>query len=331
VSALVGLDTQPNDYLRVSYSSLNVFASCARKFEFQKLFPQRPRSRDQFAADVGKALHSGYQHYLIHQNRDLALWEMMKHFPYESEFNQVRDDRNLEASVSTLEEMLDSVKMLEWELMQIKRPPTQAELLAGATEYVTVPAIEVPFEIRFKGVTLPDGRGIAFVGFMDAVMRNLSTGLVRTLDIKTHRRFLEDATAKYRFDSQQVPYGVVLEHIQGNPVDEFEVLYLDCLVDLVEPRVQLYNYMKDSVDVQEWLTNRVMQMQDIQRFMQMNYFPRTDGGCLQYNRPCYFLEMCQTRDRDSIIEWMLMGEEPEQPRYEIPWIVADIDVFAEAA
>lgn len=330
MSALVGRDVV-NDWLRVSYSSLNVFSTCARKFEFQKLYPQRLRDRDQFAADVGKALHSAYQNYLIHGDMDQALWVLLQTYPYESEFMQPRDDRSLEAAVSTLEEMLDSVSMLEWELMQIRRPSTQAEIEAGVTDGVIVPAIEVPFEIRFKGLTLPDGRGIAFVGFMDAVMRNLSTGLVRTLDIKTHRRFLQDATAKYRFDTQQVPYGIVLEHIQGNPVDQFEVLYLDCFVDLAEPRVQLYNYLKDSVDVQEWLTNRVMQLQDIMRFAQMDYFPRTDGGCLQYNRPCYFLEACQSRDKDGLIDWMLMGEEPAPQRYEVPWIVADIDLFAEAA
>lgn len=317
----------PDDFLRVSYSSLNVFDSCPRKFEFQKLYPQRPRTGEQFAADVGTALHKGYQNYLIHQDRDKALWELLRAFPYEAEWNQPNDNRNLEAVVSTFEEMLDSTKMIEWELMQIKRPPTVDELANGVTDGVIVPAIEVPFELRFKGINLPDGRGIAFVGYMDAVMRNLSTGLVRTLDIKTHRRFILDATAKYRFDSQQVPYGIMLEHIQGNPVDEFEVLYFDCLVDLAEPRVQLYNYMKDSTDIQEWLTNKIMQLQNIQRFMEMDYFPRTDSGCLHYNKPCFFLEQCQTRDRSAIIEWMLMGGEPEHKAPTIPWIMAEIDVF----
>lgn len=327
MSAVVGRDVV-NDWLRVSYSSLNVFSTCNRKFEFQKLYPQRARDRDMFAADVGKALHSAYQNFLIHGDHDQALWVLLQTFPYKGEWQQQTDVRNLEAAVSTLEEMLDSVTMVDWELMNIKRPPTQAEIAAGVTEGVTVPAIEVPFEIRFNGLTLPDGRGIAFVGFMDAVMRNLSTGLVRTLDIKTHRRFLNDASAKYRFDTQQVPYGIVLEHIQGYAIDEFEVLYLDCFVDLAEPRVQLYPYLKDSTDVQEWLTNRILQMQDIVRFANMDYFPRTDGGCLSYNRPCYFLEVCQTRDRDTAESWLMMGEEAAPPRYEVPWIVAEIDCHA---
>src|SRR3990167_6299414 len=136
------------DYLRVSYSSMNVFSSFNRKFELQKLYPQRDRGEDMFEA-----------------------------YPYELEQRESNDYRSCEAGLSTLIEMLESVQMADYELAMIKNP-----------EGLIVPAIEVPFEIRFKGITLPDGRGIAFTGFMDAVMRNLITGSFRTTDIKTHRR-----------------------------------------------------------------------------------------------------------------------------------------------
>lgn len=312
-------DMTPREYLKVSYSSLNLLDTCERKFEFNKLYPRRARDPDQFAADVGTCLHKGYQDYLIHQNADSAIWQMMLHYPYLDEFGQRNDDRSLEACVSTLEEMTFDAKMDEYELMTIVRP-----------DGVVVPAIEVPFEIRLKGIDLPDGRGIAFTGFMDAAMRHKGTGLVRTLDIKTHRRTREDATPKYKFDSQQIPYGIVLEHVQGNPVEEFEVLYLDTFVDLVTPRVQLYPFLKDSTDIQEWLINTVLKSQRIQRAMEMDYFPRTDGGCLNWNRPCYFLDICSIRDRDQITDWLLMGDEPEHRVDEQPWIVAEIDVFGNA-
>ena len=308
--------TESMDYLRVSYSSLNLADTCLRKFEFNKLYPRRARDQDQFAADVGTALHRGYQDFLSSQNEDRALWILMENYPYLDEFGQRDDHRSLEASMATLIEMCHEANMTEWEVMQIRKPDGEV-----------VPAVEVPFELRLKGVNLPDGRGVAFTGFMDAAMRHLGTGEVRTLDIKTHRRSLEDATAKYRFDSQQVPYGICLEHIQGNPVEEFEVLYLDCYVDLVNPRVNLYPFRKDSVDLQEWLINTVLRVQRIQRAMEMDYFPRADGGCLNWNRPCYFLDVCQTRDRAAIEDWLLMGEEPEQRPQEQPWIVAEIDVF----
>jgi hypothetical protein len=308
--------TDKKEYLKVSYSSLNLAANCLRKFEFNKLYPRRVRDGDQFAADVGTSLHRGLQDYLVHGNEDSAYWEVMKAYPYVWEFNQIRDDRSLEAALSTLDEMMYKMDMSEWELVNIKKPNGEE-----------VPAVEVPFEIRLKGIDLPDGRGVAFTGFMDAAMRHRGHGLVRTLDIKTHRRQREDATPVYKYDTQQVPYGICLEHIQGNAVEEFEVLYLDCYVDLVAPRVHEYAFKKDSTDLQEWLINTVLRVQTIQRALEMDYFPRTDGGCLSWNRPCYFLEICQSRDREAIEEWLLMGDEKAQRVDDEPWIVAEIDVF----
>lgn len=314
------------EYLKVSYSSLNLLDTCMRKFEFNKLYPRRARDPDQFAADVGSALHHGYQHYLTHGDEDAATWQLMLDYPYIGEFSQRTDDRSLEACISTLDEMMHYGKMEEWELMTIKRPPTDEERESGL-DGVIVPAIEVPFELRLKGIDLPDGRGIAFTGFMDAAMRHRVTDRVRTMDIKTNRRTMEDATPKYKFDGQQIPYGIVLEHIVGNRVEEFEVLYLDCYVDLVAPRVQLYPFRKDSSDIQDWLINTVLAAQRIQRSMEMDYFPRTNGGCMSWNRPCYFLDICEIRDREQITDWLLMGDEPEHRIDQTPWIVAEIDVF----
>lgn len=311
--------TEPTEFLSLSYSSLLLADSCMRKFEFNKLYPRRPRDSDAFAADVGTALHHGYQNYLVTQDLEAATWALMQDYPYLQEYDQRFDDRSLEACIATLEEMTEETNMTEWEVMNIKRP-----------DGLIVPAIEVPFALRLKGIVLPDGRGVEYTGFMDAALRHRGHGAVRTMDIKTHRRTIADATPKYKYDSQQVPYGIVLEHLSGEPVTDFEVLYLDTFVDLVSPRVQLYEFRKDSDDLQEWLVDTVLRVQRIQRAIEMDYFPRTDGGCLNWNRPCYFLEVCQSRDRDMITEWMLMGDEPAPQVRESPWIIAEIDVFGEA-
>lgn len=311
--------TEPTEYFKVSYSSLNLSENCLRKFEFNKLYPRRVRDGDQYAADVGTALHAGIQHYMAYGDEGAAWWEVMKKFPYIWEFNQVRDDRSLEAALSTLDEMMYKMDMSEWELMTIRTPSGEV-----------VPAVEVPFEIRLKGITLPDGRGVAFTGFMDAAMRHKGHGAIRTLDVKTHRRQREDATPVYKYDTQQVPYGIVLEHVAGNSIEEFEVLYLDSYVDLVAPRVTEYAFVKDSTDIQEWLINTVLRVQRIQRAMEMDYFPRTDGGCLSWNKPCWFLDICASRDKDSITDWLMMGEEAEVRSAEESWIVAEIDVFGES-
>lgn len=320
-------------WLRLSYSSLNVFNSCPRKFEFDKFYPKPARVReDNYAADVGTAIHAGYQNYLANHDRDEAVWAFLKSFPVADEWNQPNDYRSLEAALSTLEEMFDSVKMLEYELGRIRRPNTQIESAAGLTGGVVVPAVEVPFEIRFPGLEIPpcaaypEGAGIAVIGYIDAIMQNMSTGSYRTLDIKTSRMKLIDATAKFKFDAQQVPYGIVVDHVAEGQVDSFEVLYLDCYVDLLEPTVQLYPFIKTRSDLQDWATNKLIQFRQIAGFAGSDYFPRTDGGCLFYNKPCRYLEPCQSRDRIDLVEWFTGGEEiaPAEPFF--PWVTAEIDL-----
>lgn len=304
------------DNLRVSYSSLNTFASCARKFEFDKLYPKRVRTNeDWYAADVGSALHAGFQHYLSHRNQDDAIWAFMESFPFAAEFMQDNDYRSFEASLSTLEAMFDEAKLDDYDLAKIRTPGGEI-----------VPAIEVPFEIRFKGITLPDGRGISFIGYIDAIMQNMMTGLFRTLDIKTSRMSIKDATGKYKYDTQQIPYGIVVDHVAQGEVEQFEVLYLDCYIDLIQPRVQLYPFMKTRRDIEEWGMNKLIQFEQLRRFMAIDYFPRTDSGCLFYNSPCRYLDPCMSRDRDSVTEWFLMGDEPRQEEPFEPWIIADIEV-----
>lgn len=324
------------DKLRLSYSSLNVFESCARKLEFDKFYPKRPRVfEDNYAADVGTAIHRGYQHWLANQDRDEAVWAFLQAFPVVDEWSQENDYRSLEAALSTLEEMFDSVRMLEYELARIRRPNTPEELAAGLTGGVVTPAVEVPFEIRFPGINIPpcegfpDGAEVSIIGYIDAIMQNMSTSLYRTMDIKTSRMKLLDATGKFKFDSQQVPYGIVVDHIAQEEVDSFEVLYLDCYIDLLEPNVQLYPFIKTKQDLHDWVTNKVLQFRRIQTHAATNYFPRTDGGCLFYNKPCRYLDACQSRSRKDLEAWFLEGDKPAKQDEFFPWIVADLDVGIE--
>ena len=319
--------------LRTSYSSLNVFSSCARKFEFDKLY-QKPKRvfEDNYAADVGSAIHAGYQTYLTTRDRDESVWAFMRAFPFADEWNQENDYRSSEAALATLEEMFDSIKMQEYELARIRRPNTLAEVEAGLTGGVVVPAIEVPFEIRFPGLEIqpcpafPEGAEISVIGYIDAIMQNMMTALYRTLDIKTSRLKLLDATGKFKFDSQQVPYGIVVEHIAQGQIESFEVLYLDCYIDILEPSVQLYPFIKTHHDLQDWATNRLIQFRQLAGYAESDYFPRTDGGCLFYNKPCRYLEPCQSRNRKDLQEWFLMGAEVEEKEEFFPWITAEIDL-----
>lgn len=309
------------DNLKLSYSSLNLFSSCERKFELTKLYDRRPFDGDTFAAEVGKALHAGYQNYLTNHDPDKALWELARAYPHDIYFlsdpSKV-ESRSIEACVVTLDAMLERGGSEGWELAYIKNHLGE-----------TVPAIEVPFEIILDGFELADGRGISFVGFIDAIMFRGDT--YRTLDIKTHQNYSRDYNAQYKFDTQQIPYGIVLEHVLQKEIEKFDVLYLDCKIDVAEPVIELVEFTKDRDDIQEWLMNTVMKVQQIQRNMEMDYFPRRDGGCVMWNKPCFYLRdnVCSMRDKEQIQKWFLEGQDFEPPRDPIvPWITGHINLHA---
>lgn len=308
--------------IRVSYSSLGTFNSCRRKFELDKLYPRVAKAgEDYYAADVGKALHAGYQTWMIHQSEEAAIWAFMQEFPYEAEYMQDNDYRSFEAALATLEEMLRFRELSEYRLAEIRRP-----------DGVVVPAVEVPFSIRFKGLSIPpcerfpDGAVFEFVGYADGILQHLMTDAYRSLDIKTTRMKIKDLVPKFKFDTQQVPYGIVIDHVAGGNVDSFEVLYLNAYIDLVQPVIQFEPFVKRRSDIQEWAMNKVLQFQEIARYATLDYFPRTENGCLFYNRPCRYVEVCQSRDRKAILDWLTLGNTDFVVDDFVPWIVTELEV-----
>lgn len=300
--------------LQLSYSGLNSLHGCARKWELNKLYQHPARKFESIAISAGHVLHAAGQDYMIYGDVDRALWLLATQYPHRFVWES-EDDRSWEACMSTLIAMTEHEALRNLKLAEIKCP-----------DGVIRQAIEVPFELVFDGVVLPDGRGVSFIGYIDAIMQSKLTGIYRTLDIKTHRAYMRDRTAAYKFDSQQLPYGLALEHLLGHEIEAFEVLYLDCFVDLLDPRVVEYKFTKTPTDVDEWLMNKVLQLRTLIQYMKMGIFPRTDGGCIAYNKPCKYLDVCATRDRDTLQQFLLMNEEPAPPREFTPWISGIIPI-----
>ncbi len=302
-------------FFDVSYSSLGTLRSCARKFQANKLFKRPERHFESIAMSAGQALHAGYQDYLIDKDIESAMWTLGLTYPHIHCW-ETSHDRSFEACISTLDAMIASNAMLEYELAEIECP-----------DGVIRPAIEVPFAIVMEGMFMPDGRQIRIIGYMDAVMRKILTGSFKTLDIKTHRDNKYDRTANYKNDTQQLPYGLVLEHFAGHAIDSFEVLYFDAYIDILNPRITPYVYNKTHADVQDWLFCKIGQLQELQRMAAANWFPRSDNGCTFYNKPCALLDTCGIQDDEVFQKFLLEGRPAEEPKEFEPWITARINLL----
>jgi hypothetical protein len=307
----------PNNRLQVSHSSLGMtFRSCQRKFEFAKIFMGENLEKD-LPAEAGKALHTGYQNFLIHKNIDAAVAAMMLEYPVDLCSNPA-NPRSLEACYATLEAMCTYAPLVEYEIATIK-----------CLDGVERPAVEVPFEIRIKNFFLDEAETIdvSYVGFIDAVLYSRLQHVYHNLDIKTHRINVDDLTAKYRFDEQCLPYQLVLEQALGNKLQSLSVKYLACYIDIKEPKIRLYPFIKTSSEIDDWARGLLVRLQQLKMCYNLGWFERNSNSCFAFNKECHWSQLCSTRDPVSVARLMWFAQKPRKQRKPVdPWIIVDLDL-----
>lgn len=311
------MSNYPIKFLALSHSSITTLDSCNRKFEFSKMYGDAQDKEEAYAAGVGKALHTGAQEFLINRDPIKAAYQFLINFPHETEFERDENHRNrgMEASYATLMAMLQSPIFDRYELVYIKTA-------IGDTK----PAIEVSFSIIINNAPL--GLPLYFIGFIDAILYDKIEKIYIVVDIKTHRNIVNDLSPMYEFDQQTVPYGIILEHILGHPIEEFKVAYLSAYIDLENPKIMLYDFIKTQEDIHAWYIGLCENIAQIAKNYKREWWPRTVSGrtCMSFNRACWFYEVCNQRD-PKIVKRMLNTEVRETLFHDgqEPWIEAQLE------
>jgi hypothetical protein len=308
----------PIKRLVLSHSARSTARRCMRIFEFSKMYGDPKMKEEQFAAEVGKALHVGFQDYLVHKNENHAIMAFVGAYPYELEYNKYENaTRSLEASFATLEALINSEIPDRYELIHIKTQLKDNPIL---------PAVEVPFAFEITGAPLPIP--IYFVGFTDAILFDKVEKKYLVSDIKTHRLSPDDLSVKFEFDEQTVPYGIVLEHILGHKIEEFEVSYLSTYIDLLNPKVQMYKFTKTQDHVHDWYRGLCEDILRISQYYKAQFWPRATSGdvCFSFNRPCWYAGECSNRDPE--ITSKLLNTTIRDGLFHdntLPWVSAKLD------
>lgn len=306
----------PIQQLVLSHSSRSSFRRCARLLEFGKLYGDSARREEMFAAECGKALHVGFQDYLIHKDENKALFAFLIAYPHEMEFAEyAHAARSLEACYVTLLELIRSPVLEQYELIHIK------------TRFDDVrPAIEVPFAIQITNSPMPIP--VWFVGFIDAILYDRYNDRYLVCDIKTTRMNIKDYSVRYMFDEQTVPYGIVLEHILGTKIDEFKVSYLSAYIDIIEPKVAMYPFTKTQDNIYDWHRGLCEDIGRISKYYKNQWFPRSTDGmtCFSFNKPCFYADYCAFRDPEALIK-MVGGNIRKNLFHDdtLPWIEATLE------
>lgn len=295
-------------HLYLSHSSRGILHSCKRKFEFRKLF-KHPARDFGLAAEMGKALHAGLQSFLITRKEDEAIKAYMLAYPIDM-CQGTMDKYSLEAGYNTLMSAINSSPLIENELATI-----------NCLDGITRPAIEVPFEINFEGLTLAKSLPVpvSYCGYIDAIFWNREELEFTVLDVKTIGKIDQDLSPKFQWSDQCIPYAMILEYMLGHEIKSFTVKYLVCKVDVMETTTQIHTFQKTFVDVQDWYKGVLVDVQTIRTFVDMQWFPRdgNGGACFAYNKKCPFYDdVCSLRDPEEIQEFIAQGG--EDGKWEMP-------------
>ena len=310
--------------LRVSHSSMaGAFASCARKFEFGKLFLYSREDTDEeegnLAGEVGHCLHAGYQRYIIDRDKEAAIAAMMLRYPILLNDNPM-NVRSVEACYATLQAMMQLPAMDFYEVAKIKKPNGEI-----------APAIEVPFEIRLRDFPLDYcGRKVfvIYTGYIDLILWDHTAGEYHVVDIKTTRNNVEDKTGEYWVDEQALPYDLVVSQLVGQSITALDVHYLSAFVDILEPKVRLYDFKKSKEDVQDWALGLYTRLKELQWFMDRNWFRRTGKSCMNFKKNCRYMEVCHYRDPNAIVHFMDTHDKNTKIEPAEPWIKIDLKLAA---
>lgn len=281
----------PLTMLVLSHSSRESFRSCARKLEFRQFYGEpRNQDDDNFAGDVGNALHRGLATWLTTYSETRAMFAMLQAFPYDSEYlKSYQSDRGLEACVATMDCLFQSGLLLSYEIAKIK-------LADGRI----VDCIEVPFAIEITGAPLDVP--VWFVGYIDCILYDRVHDRYVVVDLKTTRQKNNDMFVRFEWDEQVIPYGIVLEHALGKTIEELDVSYFSVYIDLMHPKPEMYPVKKTQEHLHDWHLGLCDDIERIAKYYKMQWFPRATSGstCLSWNRRCYFYDECAYRKPEAL-------------------------------
>lgn len=264
--------TQP---LRLSFSSLNLFHSCERKFQLIKLLDAGFSKEESADLSFGAAYGVGVASYIQYQDPDLAIFQAWLAFYPQIETekkNQWNCISALLASFSYLDDLLQ-----EYELAFFDKKPA-AEL----------------------GYRLDIEKGYYFVGWIDVVLRHRFSGQYVIFECKTTGSKLTDLTPMYKNSGQALGYSIILDQIAGEKVASYGVLYFVC--QLMSPwsfKVQTLSFDKTLLDRLNWFLSLGIDIKNLKYLREINVFPMRGNHCLSFNRPCPLFGTCDLHSMDK--------------------------------
>ena len=308
MNILTQTSNYPATVLELSHSTVQSYHSCPRKLEFAKLFKYNLRGRG-IAGDAGNALHYAAGVYLQTKNKQAAILELMLKYPIDLCSNPLWK-WSLEATYAGLLKLITYIDL---------HPELELAIIDGKQ------AVEVPFLINIHH-GIKDLMPVVYRGYIDFIFYDRLQNQYKIVDLKGTTYDIKDIHAKWRWDSQCLPYALVLKRALNQDIKDLDVEYLVTKVHLLESEIIPLEYYKSEQDIQEWTQDLIVDLTAIKTYIQTQWFPRRGASCIGFGKVCKFYELCESRNLATIKLMLSSKEVKKTERPFEPWITLDLEI-----
>lgn len=282
--------------IRLSHSSLETLHTCERKWQLEKLLVD-PSVREETEHTVyGRALGAGIATYMVTQDTDAAIYQLWLTYWPELE----SEKKSIPMCVAAL---MASFTKLDTLLMEYE-----------VATFNGKPAVELSYRLDIDDEYY-------FVGHIDVVLRNRSTGVYSVWDAKSTGLNLFDLSPLYQNSGQVLGYSVALDRIVGEQLSSYGVGFISSQVDAkkLAAKTHVFYWEKSILDRLQWFMTLGLDVKKLRTMAEMNYYPKRGHSCLQYNRPCRYFGICHLHAADVLRE-----REPDLIEYDFVYKLDDL-------
>lgn len=266
--------------IRLSHSTRSLIHGCERKFQKQRLLVD-PNEREDYPATVfGKAFGHAVQFYFVQRTFGKSEVEALEASLYQillAYTPWLEDDRRFFERCAGM--FVNSQRFLEDRLIEYR-----------IASFNGKPATELSFRLDIDDTYY-------FVGYIDLVLQNISTGRFGVTDCKTTSVWRTDLDPYYKNSDQVLGYTVALDGIVGSELTEFDTNYWAFQMannqkDFFVSNPHNLIYKKTLKDRLEWFVGLKLDIEHLNICTTHDIFPRRGDHCMAFNKPCEYFNEC---------------------------------------
>lgn len=313
--------------ISISYSSLGSFGSCPMRFVLSKCSNFEVPRRSSAASLIGTAIHEAFQFYLITRSFDGAIKVLMLKYPIKLK-KAMQGNYHFLTAYRILRELVNWFENSNYDLLYINEKPA-IEFKVDTTYLIAHTDKHNNVAPAPRKVTLDK---VNYIGFIDAIFIDRSTGEIVVCDIKTSSTTSseEEEISKYALSPQTVEYVTNILNLLGfdqqeaaSLISSIKVLYLICRFKGTEYAINPLFLSKTPECVDNLMNGlrQVVRLIESNGLSTANYYK--SGNCVTYGNRCPFFEWCQS---GAVCQLTLQQAEDPRRAYSTKKIIKVLEV-----